>query len=385
MNTSVILAFAASLIATFAVHPYLVRIALAKNIVDNPNARKLQKRPIPVLGGAAIFLGIIIGTGVSGLHIDCSSLMIIISAMVVMLYIGMIDDILGLSPMLRFVLEILLVCLLIGYSGLSIDNFHGLLHINSIPMWVAFPLTVIATVGIINSINLIDGVDGLSSGYCMLACSVFGYYFGLSGQHDMLILASASVGSMLPFFLHNVFGQSSKMFIGDGGTLTMGIVLSTFVVHTLSDASNAPVSLDPSFGLIPFSLAVMSIPVFDTLRVMLARIMRGTSPFHPDKTHLHHLFIEMRFSHAGAAVSIIFLNAMVIAAQLLTWKLGGSINMQMLVVVVVSLLCTIGLYYTMHHISEKNILKRAMYRIGLATRFERKGVFSMLQHLVDKL
>lgn len=385
MNTSVLLAFVASLIATLAVHPYLVKIALAKNIVDNPDARKLQKRPIPVLGGAAIFLGVIIGIGVSGLHVDCSSLMIIIAAMVVMLYIGMIDDILGLSPSLRFVLEILLVCLLISYSGLSINSFHGLWSIYGIPMWAAFPLTVIATVGIINSINLIDGVDGLSSGYCMLACSVFGYYFGLSGQHDMLILASASIGSMLPFFLHNVFGQSSKMFIGDGGTLTMGIVLSTFVVHTLSNAPQTTANIDPSFGLIPFTLAVLSIPVFDTLRVMLARIMRGTSPFHPDKTHLHHLFVELRFSHAGAAVSIILLNALVIASQILTWKLGGSINMQLLVVIVMSVLCTVGLYFGMHHISENNIIKRMMYRIGLATRFERKGIFLMLQHFVDKL
>jgi UDP-N-acetylmuramyl pentapeptide phosphotransferase/UDP-N-acetylglucosamine-1-phosphate transferase len=252
-------------------------------------------------------------------------------------------------------------------------------------MWIAIPLTIVASVGIINAINLIDGVNGLSTGFCIMASSLFAIYFYNSNNLPMCVIAVSAAGAIIPFFLHNVFGQSSKMFIGDGGTLTMGIVLSTFVVHTLSDASNAPISLDPSFGLVPFSLAVLAIPVFDTLRVMLARIMRGTSPFHPDKTHLHHLFIEMRFSHAGASVSIIFLNAMVIAAQLLTWKLGGSINMQMLVVVVISLLCTTGLYYTMQHISEKNILKRAMYRIGLATRFERKGVFSMLQHLVDKL
>lgn len=384
MSTSVLIALAASLIATIAIHPFLVKIAHAKNIVDNPDARKLQKTPIPVLGGAAIFLGIVVGIGTSGLHADCSSLMIILAAMIVMLYIGMLDDILSLSARLRFAVEVLIVCLLIGYTGLSINDFHGLWNIYDISKWLAFGLTVFATVGIINSINLIDGVDGLSSGYCVMASAVFAVYFGQTGQHDMLILACACVGSMIPFFFHNVFGKTSKMFIGDGGTLTMGIVLSTFVVYTLS--SN-PVNISlaaPSFGLIPFTLAVLSIPVFDTLRVMTARILRKTSPFNPDKTHLHHLFIEMGFSHAGASVSIISLNALVIAAQLLTWKLGGSIDMQLYVVVAIALLFTCGLYYGMHSLSEKNMLKRAMLKAGRLSRIERKGIFLTLQHLVDK-
>ena len=385
MSTSVLLALAASMIAAFAVHPYLVKIALAKNIVDNPDARKLQKTPIPVLGGAAVFLGIVIGIGVSGLHVDCSSLMIIIAAMVMMLYIGMIDDILGLSPGIRFVLEILLVCLLIGYSGLSINNFHGLWGINDIPLMLAFPLTVFATIGIINAINLIDGVDGLSSGYCVMACAAFGIYFSYSGQHDMLILASASAGSLIPFFLHNVFGKSSKMFIGDGGTLTMGIVLSTFVVHTLSNSTFDIKPIDATFGMVPFTLAVLAIPVFDTLRVMTSRILRKTSPFHPDKTHLHHLFIELKFSHAGAAVSIITLNFLVIVAQLITWRLGYSIDVQLYVVIAMSLLFTFGFYILMHNLSDRNILKRIMFKIGYFSRIERRGIFLALQNIIDKL
>jgi UDP-N-acetylmuramyl pentapeptide phosphotransferase/UDP-N-acetylglucosamine-1-phosphate transferase len=133
----------------------------------------------------------------------------------------------------------------------------------------------------------------------------------------MVILAAVSVGSLLPFFFHNVFGKTSKMFIGDGGALVMGLIMSIFVINTLSsDISIVDGIYNPS-GLIPFTLAAMVIPVADTLRVMSSRIIRGTSPFHPDKTHLHHMFISLGFSHAGTTMMILLLNTIVIAVQLI--------------------------------------------------------------------
>ena len=167
-----------------------------------------------------------------------------------------------------------------------------------LPGWVAVPLTVVAAVGIINAINLIDGVNGLSSGYCITACTMFGTLFYLSGDMKMTILAVVSVGALIPFFLHNVFGKTSKMFIGDGGTLVMGVVITVFVIETLRSGSACGAYVGPEVGLIPFSLAVLCIPVFDTLRVMFSRILRGTSPFRPDKTHLHHMFMRPRCSRS---------------------------------------------------------------------------------------
>ena len=109
----------------------------------------------------------------------------------------------------------------------------------------------------------------------------------------MTILAVVSVGALIPFFLHNVFGKSSKMFIGDGGTLVMGTVMSVFVIAILQSGSRVAAFVDPNVGLVPFTLAVLSVPVFDTLRVMSTRMLKGSSPFRPDKTHLHHMFIDM--------------------------------------------------------------------------------------------
>lgn len=377
--------FLLALVAVCWIHPRLVRIALLKNIVDNPDARKLQRIPIPVLGGIAVFFGAVIGIAVTNAFTDCSSLLAIVAAMMVMLYTGTMDDILDLSPGLRFIIEIGIVVLLIAVTGNSINNFHGLWGFYSVPGWIAWPLTVFATVGIINAINLIDGVDGLSSGYCVMASFIFGVVFLLSGLQTMVILAAVSAGALIPFFFHNVFGKSSKMFIGDGGTLVMGIVLSSFVLNTLSEGSAVTEYVNESFGVIPFTLAVLSVPVFDTLRVMTARIVRGTSPFHPDKTHLHHLFIELGFSHAGTTVCILTLNSLVVLFHWLIYAMGFSIDVQLYAVVIMSLLVTSGFYYGMKRISPEGWIKRFSNLLARMSHIERRGAFLLMQKIVDKI
>lgn len=385
MLQHVLIAFFASMFAVMWIHPLVVRIAIEKNIVDNPDARKLQRIPIPVLGGCAVLFGILLGIGFTSAHCDCTSLLVTITAMTIMLYTGTMDDILELSPRLRFAIEIIVVAILIMANDQSINNFYGLWGLDVIPQWLAIPLTIFASVGIINAINLIDGVDGLSSGYGVMACIAFAILFYLAGDISMLTLAVVTAGSLIPFFLHNVFGKTSKMFIGDGGTLALGIVFSTFVINTLADGSIVGEFVDSNFGLIPFTLAALSIPVFDTLRVMMARIVRRTSPFSPDKTHLHHLFIELGFSHAGTTVSILTLNSLIILLQLVSWMLGCSIDMQLYIVIGSSLLCTVGLYYGTRAMSDNNLFKRIMKAIGRATHIERKGGFLTMQKLMDRI
>lgn len=377
--------FVLSCLAVCWIHPRLVKIALLKNIVDNPDARKLQRVPIPVLGGVAVFFGAVIGIAITNVYVDCTSLLAIVGAMMVMLYTGTMDDILDLSPSLRFVIEIAIVILMMAVTGHMIDNFHGLWGVQSVPEWIAWPLTIFATVGIINAINLIDGVDGLSSGYCVMASIIFGTVFFLSGDTSMVILAAVSAGGLIPFFFHNVFGKKSKMFIGDGGTLVMGIVLSTFVLHTLSQESNVGSFVNERFGLVPFTLAVLSVPVFDTLRVMTARIVKGTSPFHPDKTHLHHLFIELGFSHAGTTVCILTLNSLVVAMQWLIYKLGFSVDVQLYGVVGISLMVTFGFYYYMKRISPTGWIKRLSDVLARMSHIERQGAFLMMQKFIDRI
>ncbi|MBQ3173496.1 MAG: undecaprenyl/decaprenyl-phosphate alpha-N-acetylglucosaminyl 1-phosphate transferase, partial [Alistipes sp.] len=144
MLTQILIAFFAAMIAVAWIHPRLVKIALSKNIVDNPNARKLQRTPVPVLGGVAVFFGIVLGISLTSTYVNCTSLMTVVAALMIMLYTGTMDDIVDLSPMLRFAVEIGVVLLIIYACNISIDNFPGLWVITTLPTAIAIPLTIFA-------------------------------------------------------------------------------------------------------------------------------------------------------------------------------------------------------------------------------------------------
>lgn len=381
----ILVPFVSALLASIWVFPKVLKIAFDKNIVDNPDARKLQRVPVPVLGGMAVVFGILVALSVSQLFVDCSSLFTIVLAMVIMLFIGTMDDILDIPSTTRFVLEILVALMIIYTCDYSLDNLHGLWGVHELSPWVSLPLTVVTVVGIINAINLIDGVDGYSSGYCMMACSIFGVFFYIVGDMPMTLLAVACVAALIPFFLHNVFGRTSKMFIGDGGTLLMGCVMSVFVLNILKTSTACVEYSGWGMGLVPLSLAVLCIPVFDTVRVMVMRILRGTSPFHADKTHLHHLFIEMGFSHIGTTISILFLNLSVIFGWYISYKCGAGAATQLYIVIALSLLVTVGFYYGLRFCGKHGWAPyRFMQCLGKITHVERKGVFLWLQRMVDR-
>lgn len=376
--------FLIACIATQWIFPNVLNVAFTKNIVDNPDARKLQRRPVPVLGGACVYFGTVMALCIANLFFDCSDLFPIMCAMTIMLCVGIVDDIIDLSPSLRFFIEILVVGVALCPNDYMIDSLHGLWGIDEISVYLAVPLAIVAGVGIINAINLVDGVDGLSTGYCMMASTLFGIMAALVKDWPMLIMAVIAVGALIPFFLHNVFGKYTKMFIGDGGTLFMGVLISVFVMNMLNSEPLYVEYVARGMGLIPFTVAVLAVPVFDTLRVMSMRMLRGNSPFKPDKTHLHHIFIEMGFSHVGTTVSILSLNTLVVGLWFLTYQLGGSIDLQLYVVLAASLAITFGFYKLMRvQIAKNGALYRTMARIGKWTHFERKGVFLFLQKVVD--
>lgn len=373
-----------ALFATWLIFKKILRIAILKNIVDNPNHRKIQRAPVPVLGGIAVFFGIVVSITLTAVFYDATSLFAILGVMVVMLYIGVMDDILSLSPSIRFLIESVVVLVLIFSNDYSINNFHGLWGVGEISMWISVPLTIVACVGILNAINMIDGVNGLLSGYCIVSCSLFAAAFIWADDRDAASLALISIGALVPFFFHNVFGKKSKMFIGDGGTLLMGTIISTFVIGVLNSNSPLAEKVPPTFGLIPFTLAVLSIPVFDTLRVIFSRLFRGDSPFQPDKTHMHHLLFDLGFSHIGITLFEILSNLMVVLLWWLSYKLGASIEVQLYVVVTLALMVTVG-FYELVRFSEKRDTKlyRILVRIGHLTREVDAKYFEKLKRLLD--
>jgi len=378
----IIVPFLVAMIIVFLIHPAVVRLAKGKNLVDNPDARKLQKQPVPVLGGVAVFFGIVVGAGVTSMLFNSYALFTSVVALTMMMYIGVYDDLIGLSAVLRLVLEVLMVAFVVKMDLTNLNDFHGLFGIHKLPVYLSLPLCAFASVGIINSINMIDGVDGLSSGLCILACLSFGIIFCSSYDGTMAVMAALAAGALIPFFLHNVFGKKSKMFIGDSGTLMMGMLMAIFVMRACDNTSRV-VQNHPRFGVIAFCISVLSVPVFDTLRVMTGRIMKGKSPFQADKSHLHHLFIEIGFSHIGTSLMVIGLNVLNMTCWFVSYLLGANVTVQFIVVVIVGFLNTSVFYYTVRRMNHNHLPYRSLCWLARKSHAETGRLFMAMRRLMD--
>lgn len=370
----------------------ILKIAKDKNVVDNPDARKLQKTPVPVMGGVAVFIGVVAGTLVGaaltrahGLG-TLTLLLPIILAMLVMLYTGSMDDIVGLSPGSRFVIEICTLLGLIFASGCCVDSLHGLWGVGDISWWVAVPLTVIGGVGIINAVNMIDGVNGLSSGLCITCCILFGTVFSLVGDMVNAMLAFVMGAALLPFLLHNVFGMRSKMFIGDAGTMVMGMLMTWFTISVLYRGTDVAEHLQaPNANLIAMALAILSVPVFDTVRVMFLRILKRQSPFHPDKTHLHHVFINVGVSHTITALFEIGINLIIVGVWVLAVCQGARMEWQLYIVIAVSLLLVWGTYFFLRgQVKHHTNFMHHLAHFSISTHLGSRKWWQKIEYLLDR-
>ena len=386
--------FAVAMLTSVMVFPQALKFARRHGIVDNPNARKLQRRPVPVFGGVVVYLGILAGMLLLWLLMPNRILPFSIAGMTIMMAIGAWDDMKDISPILRLVIEIVVVTGFILLSGRYIDDLHGLWGLYDLSPWVGIPLSVFVGVGAINAVNLIDGVDGYSSSYGILSCVCYGLAFLSVWNPVMVCMTMIVTGALIPFFLHNVFGAKSKMFIGDSGTLMLGMVIVVMAFCALSSKSRLEALVDEGMCLPAFVIAVSVIPLFDTVRVMTMRMLRGHSPIKPDKTHLHHLFIDMGFSHLGAATYILFINLSVVLIWLASWQLGASLDMQLYIVVFLGFMVTFVFYHVMRvqqnggpkdeeGYPQGTWLWHFMRRLGRHTHREDKWMWRTLKYLVD--
>lgn len=354
-----------SIIVASLIHQPVLYFAKSHNIYDNPEARKLQRSPVPVMGGFVVFFGAIAGSLCYWFKYNCLSIVPAQIAMLIMLIVGAWDDIKKLSPSLKFVIEIIVVTVLALVNGYPVNDLHGLWGVHEISPWIAWPVTIFACVGIINAINMIDGVDGLSSGICIM---IFGFYSWLFFKaHDFIraALGVSIMGALIPFFILNVFGKKSKMFIGDAGTLMLGIAICDLLMSMLTkDSLCGQVTEGSGFCLIAFALSVLAIPVFDTVRVMFGRISRGESPFTPDKTHLHHAFIDYGFHHLETSLLEIMLNMLIVLSFFVIYKTYLPMQFQLYGVVAAGVGVTFGLYYMLGR--HKRLAKKVAEMYGIS-------------------
>lgn len=294
---------------TFFSIPVIIQVAKNKKLFDEPDERKVHKIVIPTLGGLGIFAGFIIATLMGTPTSAVGSLQYFAAAALVIFFLGIKDDILILSASKKFIGQVLAAGILIKFGGIQITNMYGFLGINELPQFVSIILTLFTIVVITNSFNLIDGVDGLAGSLGLVTSSVFGYYFLQSNEILYAVMAFSLSGSLAAFLIYNF--HPAKIFMGDTGSLLIGLLNSIFVIKFISLADNAggalPILSAPAIGF-----AILIIPLFDTLRVVGLRILSRRSPFSPDRNHIHHLLLELGYSHKKITITCVSANILFI-------------------------------------------------------------------------
>ncbi len=361
-------------------HPKLVLVALRKSIVDNPDARRLNKKPVPVLGGVGIFAGVLISVCLFACIYGTKPSFAVLSASVIMLLLGLFDDMTDLRASFKLIVQLLAIAIVMFVGNFRIDSLHGLWGIYALPDWLSISLTLVAGAGVINALNLIDGVDGLSSGYGIITSLICGTVFYMAGHMEFTILCFALTGSLIPFFIHNIFGRKYKMFMGDAGSLVLGLLFAVMIMQ-FSRTGGLP-SIK---GIVSFLIAVFSVPVFDTLRVMTMRMLRKRSPFSPDKTHLHHIFIDMGYHHPAATAIILGLDLVLVGIWFVTEQIPAiSIDMQFYIVVAAGIFSNMAIYCGIARYRKRHPEKYDYTRRRIAYRQIRRGAtLRKLQRMLD--
>lgn len=319
----IIAAFITAVILGRIIIPNILVISMRKRLFDEPDARKIHKRPIPRLGGVTFFPVIVFTLCTfTAIHLfrghfvyniitlnTAREMLFLVSGLTLLYIVGIADDLVGVRYRKKFVVQIISAAMF-PIAGLYINSFYGLFGINEIDPVVGIPFTMLLVVFITNAINLIDGIDGLASGLSMVALVVFGVIFVHFQSWLYALLAFVSVGGIIPFFSYNVFGNADrgrKIFMGDTGSLTLGYILSFFVIRFCMYEPNSIMQVQGSPVLIAFS--VLMVPCLDVVRVVLRRARNRKPLFLPDKTHIHHKFLAMGFSPRRALITIQIMSA----------------------------------------------------------------------------
>jgi UDP-N-acetylmuramyl pentapeptide phosphotransferase/UDP-N-acetylglucosamine-1-phosphate transferase len=329
-------AFAIGFILVMISIPSIIRVAHAKHLFEPFNARKVHTKIVPPMGGVAIFIGFTISSIIATDGISFDSLKYIIASVIIMFFIGLKDDLMDISARKKLMVQILAAVILIALGNVRFTHLHGVLGTDQIGFGFSLILSIFAMVVIINAFNLIDGIDGLASGLAILAASAFGTWFYLSGHPQFAILSFALVGSLAGFFIYNVFGKRNKLFMGDTGSLIIGLVISALVVkfNEFNIDKTVPYAISASPAV---SFAIIIVPLIDTLRVMTIRISNKKSPFSADNNHIHHRLLKLVTSHFKVSMIIIAANTFIILFALLLNHLALNINLQFILVLLLGI------------------------------------------------
>ncbi len=304
------------LVALFAV-PTIIRVAYSKKILDIPNYRKVHEDLIPRLGGVAIFTGFMTAVTIFG-RMD-HGVQQLLAGTLVIFFVGVKDDIIDVSVFKKFFVQVLACGIIMFIADIRITSFQGIFNVEELSIGYSYAFTFMVVLCITNSINLIDGLDGLAGSIVLISSIVFGIYF-FPVLPGYTFVAFSLAGGVLGFLRYNMV--AAKIFMGDTGSLVCGFILSVIAIQFIE---YEVVSTAPAMAV-----AVLFVPLFDTIRVFSIRIYHGNSPFSPDRRHVHHSLLRWGMSHLKVVITLSIVNILVILTAVYLSSYGNMAILVML-------------------------------------------------------
>ncbi len=296
-----ILSFLVACFVSVVSIPVVIKISELKSLMEKPGERRSHTTPTPTFGGIAIYAAILIAYFLwpSIDQTDIYRTNLSVAGMTILFFIGIKDDLVGIDPNKKILFQVLAAMILIFFGDLRVDYLYGIMGFHHIEELISILLTCFIFIALTNAINLIDGIDGLAGGIATIACTAFGGWFLLTNHFTMACLAFTLAGALIGFLRFN-FSNTSKIFMGNTGSLIIGFMLAFFAVRFVN--MNASYRYEPTafFNAPIIAIVILIVPIFDTLRVFLVRILAGRSPFSADRNHMHHILLDNGLSHAAA-------------------------------------------------------------------------------------
>jgi UDP-N-acetylmuramyl pentapeptide phosphotransferase/UDP-N-acetylglucosamine-1-phosphate transferase len=296
-----------SFLISFLLFPVVIKIFKQLSWFDTPGTHKIHSASVPSMGGVAILMGASLALLMILPLQQWISYRYFFIAIALMFLIGLRDDVLALTPRQKLFSQLLPVFVLVFLDKSILGSFYGLFGEMLFPVWLAYGVSLFTIVIITNAYNLADGIDGLAGTVGIFATVFFGIWFYLAGEPYLSLISLCFAGALIAFILFN--WQPSSIFMGDTGALMVGLLLSFLTIRFINLNYALPLEHPFRFAAsISTAVAVLVVPIFDTLRVIVLRLKNGQSPFRADRNHLHHRLLAMGFSHAGAVTRLAIMN-----------------------------------------------------------------------------
>lgn len=339
----ILLSFLTAFTLTYFAIPSIIYVAREKRIFDEPGNRSSHHVSTPSLGGIAIFGGVLFSIVLWTPFGEFNQLQYILCAFLILFLVGARDDIMPMSANKKMVAQILAACILVFKSDIMLTSLYGLFGVDGdLPYWLSAVISVFTILVIVNAFNLIDGINGLAGCIGSLIASTLGCWFILIDHFEYAIVAFSCVGAIVAFLKYNF--TPAKIFMGDTGSLHIGLVCAILVIQFIDMNFHLPDSVEYKLGATPVvAIGIMIIPLFDTIRVFITRILRGYSPFHPDRRHIHHLLLDYGCTHMRATGILLFVNVIFIS---FVFAFHNIVELHMLLFMV--LIAATTLTYVLH-------------------------------------